>query len=218
MILAVHKPPGWTSFDVVRKVRSITGEKKVGHAGSLDPFAEGVLVVGVGRHSTKRLSVITRQEKEYRAVLRLGIMTDTLDPEGRVVMRKPVPPLTRARVEDVFKSFTGTVQQVPPMYSAKKVGGTPLYTLARDNKEIPRKPVMVTIKELKLHDLTPDTIGFSVVCSKGTYVRQLGADMARALGTVGTLDALIRVRIGDVTLDECLSLEDLERQWLSIAE
>ncbi|MFQ6615425.1 MAG: tRNA pseudouridine(55) synthase TruB [Fidelibacterota bacterium] len=218
MILAIQKPRGWTSFDVVEKVRSVTGEKKVGHAGTLDPFAEGLLVVGVGRESTQRLSHIAQQEKEYRARIRLGISTDTLDTEGNVVTRKPVPPLTRSRIEKVFKSFTGTIQQVPPMYSAKKVGGTRLYELARENKEIPRRPATVTIKELTLEDFTQKTIRFSVVCSKGTYIRQLGADVAQALGTVGYLEALTRIRIGNITLKECHSLQDLEQQWLSIAE
>lgn len=218
MILAIHKPKRWTSFDVVKKVRSITGIKKVGHAGTLDPFAQGVLVVGTGRQSTRRLSLIAGQEKEYRAVLRLGKITDTLDPEGNTVMRKPVPPLTRMKIEQVFDIFKGPIQQVPPMYSAKKIGGARLYKLARENKTVPRKPVTVTVKELRLAGFTPTAIRFSVVCSKGTYIRQLGADIAYALGTVGFLESLTRVRVGDFRLEECLSLETLEDRWLSIAE
>lgn len=218
MILAIHKPPGWTSFDVVRKVRSISGEKKVGHAGTLDPFAEGVLILGMGRDSTRKLSAIAEQEKEYRAVLKLGMVTDTLDPEGETIMRKPVPPLSRIMIEKVFDSFKGRIQQVPPMFSAKKVGGTRLYKMAREKKTIPRSPVTVTIMDLNLEDFSQTALRFTVVCSKGTYVRQLGADIAHALGTLGYVESLTRTRIGNITLDDCLSLKSVEDLWLSIAE
>ncbi|MFQ6673504.1 MAG: tRNA pseudouridine(55) synthase TruB [Fidelibacterota bacterium] len=215
--MPIYKPRGWTSFDVVKKIRRITGERKVGHAGTLDPFAEGVLVVAIGRQWTRQLSRLTGEEKEYDAVLKLGIQTDTLDPEGKVVATSPVLPLSEARIEEAFLAFTGRIQQTPPMYSSKKVDGVRLYKLARKNIEIEREPVTVEIKNLRLNSLTKDTLDFSVTCSKGTYVRQLGADIARSLGTVGHLIFLKRIRVGNYSIEDCKSLQDLEEEWLSIA-
>ena len=120
MIVAVNKPVGWTSFDVVDKIRSLTGERKIGHAGSLDPFAAGVLVVGIGRESTKRLSEFTNAYKVYEATLRLGLATDTLDVDGKITEQKSVPQLNESKVLAVFSLFKGTIEQVPPMYSAKR--------------------------------------------------------------------------------------------------
>ena len=173
MIVAVNKPLGWTSFDVVDKIRSLTGEKKIGHAGTLDPFASGVLVVGIGRESTKRLSEFTNAYKVYEATLRLGIATDTLDVEGKITEQKSVPQLNESKVLAVFSLFMGTIEQVPPMYSAKKVNGQKLYELARKNITIEREAVTVEIKELVLLSLFDHSIKFRVNCSKGTYVRQL---------------------------------------------
>jgi len=216
MIVPIDKPRGWTSFDVIRKVRSISGEKKVGHAGTLDPFAEGILVVGIGRHSTKQLRDLSLQEKEYEASLRLGIETDTLDPEGRIVAKKAIPELTENKIIEVFRVLTGFIEQTPPMYSAKKINGIRLYQLARQNIEVKRDPVRVEIKSLTLKSYSRDTIDFVVSCSKGTYIRQLGADIAHALGTVGHLISLKRVRVENFTLEDCKSLEELSESWLSI--
>lgn len=218
MIVAVNKPLGWTSFDVVKKVRSISGERKVGHAGTLDPFAEGVMVLGIGRRGTRELGGLSVLDKEYEACLKLGVETDTLDPEGKIVRRRSVPELTDRIVEDVFGQFTGVIEQTPPMYSAKRMGGIRLYELARRNIEVKRTPVDVEIKSLILISLWGQFVEFSVACSKGTYIRQLGADIACALGTVGHLVSLKRVRVGQFTLDDCRSLEDLSQEWLSIAD
>ena len=217
MIVAINKPPGYTSFDVVRKVRSMAGGEKVGHAGTLDPFAQGVLVVGIGRESTKKLSHLTLEDKEYEAILKLGVETDTLDTEGEIVKETPIPNLTDEHIEKIFGLFVGVVKQTPPMYSAKKVGGVRLYDLARRGVEVEREPVSVEIKSLTLKNHDKDTIGFEVTCSKGTYVRQLGADIARELGTVGHLIFLNRVRVGDFTLEDCVTIDKLSETWLSIA-
>ncbi|MBC8175509.1 MAG: tRNA pseudouridine(55) synthase TruB [Candidatus Marinimicrobia bacterium] len=213
MIIPVYKPEGWTSFDVVKKVRAISGEKKVGHSGTLDPFAEGVLVLGLGS-STKELTTISQQDKTYEAVLKLGIETDSLDVEGRVISKSPIPVLSREKIQYVFERFTGVISQVPPMYSAKKVNGTRLYKYARKNIKVDRNPVIIEVKSLKLKDFSDDKISFSVDCSKGTYIRQLGSDIAVALGTVGHLIHLVRTRIGTIRLADCRRIEDLEKEWI----
>ncbi len=213
MIIPVYKPEGWTSFDVVKKVRAISDEKKVGHSGTLDPFAEGVLVLGLGS-STKELTTISQQDKTYEAVLKLGIETDSLDVEGRVISKSPIPVLSKEKIQDVFERFTGVISQVPPMYSAKKVNGTRLYKYARKNIKVDRNPVIIEIKSLKLKDFSGDKISFSVDCSKGTYIRQLGSDIAVALGTVGHLIHLVRTRIGTIRLADCHRIEDLEKEWI----
>ena len=215
MIVAVNKPVGWTSFDVVDKIRSLTGEKKIGHAGTLDPFAAGVLVVGIGRGATKRLSEFTNEYKVYEATLRLGLATDTLDVDGKITEQKSVPQLNESKVLAVFSLFMGTIEQVPPMYSAKKVNGQKLYELARKNITIEREAVTVEIKELVLLSLFDHSIKFRVNCSKGTYIRQLGADIAEKLDTVGHLTDLTRTTVGEYKLEDCVEFTQVEEQWMS---
>jgi len=215
VIVAVNKPMGWTSFDVVDKIRSLTGERKIGHAGTLDPFAAGVLVVGIGRGSTKRLSEFTNTYKVYEATLRLGLATDTLDVEGKITEQKSVPQLNESKVLAVFSLFMGTIEQVPPMYSAKKVNGQKLYELARKNITIEREAVTVEIKELLLLSLFDHSIKFRVNCSKGTYIRQLGADIAVKLDTVGHLTELTRTTVGEYKLEDCVEFAQVEEQWMS---
>lgn len=215
MIAAVNKPVGWTSFDVVKKVRSITGERKVGHAGTLDPFAEGVLVLGIGRESTRRLSAFTDSLKLYEATLRLGVATDTLDPDGKVTEKKPVARLDESKVLAVFSHFLGAIDQVPPMYSAKKLNGQKLYELARKELTVHREPVRVFIDEMDLLSLKDNSITFRVRCSKGTYVRQLGAEIAQRLGTVGHLTKLKRTEVGRFSLNDCVDFSELEERWIS---
>ncbi len=214
MIIAVNKPSGPTSFDIVRKVKDLTGDKKVGHAGTLDPFAEGVLVIGVSRESTRQLGVISGLDKDYTATLRLGASTDTGDREGEVVETAGVPTLTNKEILAVFSQFIGWQLQIPPMYSAKKVNGTRLYKLARRKIEIAREPVEIKISNLELLDLSGDDITFSVTCSKGTYIRQLGVDVAKSLGTVGHLTSLLRTRVGDFFLDDAIKFKDIEQSCL----
>ena len=208
MIININKPAGWTSFDVVKKVRGIIKEKKVGHAGTLDPFAEGVLVLGTGP-DTKNLTDITTANKTYRAKLTLGKATDTQDRDGRISTEKLVPELTKETIVAVLASFNGPQEQIPPMYSAKHVNGQRLYKLARKNKTVERVPVKISIDQISLLDYTEPVISFNVTCSKGTYVRVLGADIAAKLGTVGHLTALIRTSVGSYHIADATTIEEL---------
>jgi tRNA pseudouridine55 synthase len=208
MIINVNKPSGWTSFDVVKKIRGIVNEKKVGHAGTLDPFATGVLILGTGS-DTKKLSNIASSNKTYVADLTLGIETDTLDCDGNIISKNKTPELSQELVKDVLSKFKGVNKQIPPMYSAKKINGVRLYKLARQNKTIERDPVDINILEIQLVKFKSSIITFKVKCSKGTYVRVLGADIAIKLGTVGHLSSLIRTSIGSYNIDESKSIEEI---------
>jgi len=208
MIININKPAGWTSFDVVKKVRGIIKEKKVGHAGTLDPFADGVLVLGTGP-DTKKLTDITMASKTYRAELTLGKSTDTQDRDGKISKEAVVPGLTRQTINAVLASFDGIQEQIPPMYSAKQVNGQRLYKLARRNKTVERVPVKITIYQISLMDYNEPVITFEVTCSKGTYVRVLGADIAAKLGTVGHLTALTRTSVGSYHITDAMTIEEL---------
>ena len=214
MIFNIYKPVGWTSFDVVKKIRGITKEKKVGHAGTLDPFAGGVLIIGTNS-DTKKLGKISGTIKSYRAVLQLGEETDTLDLDGKVVNTKPVPILDKDLIKSVLKHFIGKYKQIPPMYSAKKVNGVRLYKLARKNKTIDRAPVEVNIIDLTLNDIQDKQIDFSVTCSKGTYIRVLGQEIAKKLGTEGHLTQLQRIAVGDFVVQDSIPLKEFEAKWMS---
>ena len=214
MIFNIYKPVGWTSFDVVKKIRGITKEKKVGHAGTLDPFAGGVLIIGTNS-DTKKLGKISGTIKSYRAVLQLGEETDTLDLDGKVITVKPVPTLDKNLVESVLNNFIGKYKQIPPMYSAKKINGVRLYKLARKNKTIDRKPVEVNIIDLTLNDIQDKQIDFSVTCSKGTYIRVLGQEIAKKLGTEGHLTQLQRIAVGDFVVQDSIPLKEFEAKWMS---
>ena len=214
MIFNIYKPVGWTSFDVVKKIRGITKEKKVGHAGTLDPFAGGVLIIGTNS-DTKKLGKISGTIKSYRAVLQLGEETDTLDLDGKVVNTKPVPILDKDLIKSVLNHFIGKRKQIPPMYSAKKVNGVRLYKLARKNKTIDRKPVEVNIIDLTLNDIQDKQIDFSVTCSKGTYIRVLGQEIAKKLGTEGHLTQLQRIAVGDFVVQDSIPLKEFEAKWMS---
>lgn len=214
MIYNIYKPIGWTSFDVVKKIRSITKVKKVGHGGTLDPFAEGVLIVGIGR-GTKTLSSVSSDHKSYQAIIQLGSETDTFDNEGNIINRVSVPKLDRSYISNVLNSFLGQYDHTPPMYSAKKINGTPLYKLARQNIIVDREPVRSTIFDIHLNDFSSDLINFSVTCSKGTYIRVLGSDIAKKLQTVGHLIKLIRTSVGEYEVSNSQSIENFENLWKS---
>ncbi len=216
MILMLNKPAGWTSFDVVRKIRNVTREKKVGHGGTLDPFATGLLILGTGR-DTKRLSAITQSRKTYEARLLLGKATDTMDSEGKIVETADVPPLTTDSITATLKAFHGIQKQVPPMYSAKKIDGKRLYKLARQNIEVDRPAVEIEVHKMELMAWNDPVLDFRVTSSKGTYIRVLGADLARALGSVGHLVELKRTAIGDYQLGDALTIEKFIQQWKSTA-
>jgi len=211
----MHKPEGWTSFDLVKKIRSITKEKKVGHGGTLDPFAEGVLIIGTGR-DTKNLSKVTDQKKRYQAIIQLGSQTDTLDTEGRVINTIPVPILNRKELKNILASFKGIYKHKPPMFSAKKINGTRLYKLARKNITIEREKIISKIYNIELNTFTDSLIDFSVTCSKGTYIRVLGSDIAEKIGTIGYLIKLVRTGIGDYKISDSISIHKFESQWKSL--
>jgi tRNA pseudouridine55 synthase len=215
VIINIDKPVDWTSFDVVKKIRNVTKHKKVGHGGTLDPFATGVLIIGTEK-DTKQLSSITNFDKEYIAELKLGEATNTLDTEGELVEESPIPTIDEGLVNNVLKSFLGKQKQIPPMFSAKKKNGTRLYKLARKNIEVEREKNDIMINSICLNDFSKDTISFSVNCSKGTYIRVLGADIAKKIGTVGYLINLKRTKVGDFDVTESLTLEKFISSWKSI--
>ncbi len=217
MIYNIYKPVEWTSFDVVKKVRIITKEKKVGHAGTLDPFAEGILIVGTGK-DTKVLSSISNNPKTYKAKLILGSTTDTMDNKGKIIESKIIPRLEMAKVNSVINSFVGDYKHYPPMYSAKKVNGVRLYKLARENKIVKRNPILSNILDIRLNDFKETEVSFSVSCSKGTYIRVLGRDIAKKLGTVGYLNQLIRTKVGPYNISSSIKIKDFEEQWKSITD
>lgn len=214
MIYNIYKPIGWTSFDVVKKLRGITRDKKVGHGGTLDPFAEGVLVIGTNA-DTKVLTEISGTIKSYRATLTLGEETDTLDIDGKIINTCPVSILDEKKVKSVLNDFLGESEQVPPMYSAKKVNGVRLYKMARKNQFVERKPSPINIYDIKLNHIEENKIDFSVTCSKGTYIRVLGLEVAKKLGTVGHLTRLTRTAVGEYRIHDSVRLTEFEEKWIS---
>jgi tRNA pseudouridine55 synthase len=209
-ILVVDKPEGPTSHDVVGWARRALGTRVVGHAGTLDPFASGVLVVLVGE-ATKLSQYATEDDKRYRAELALGQETDTLDREGRVVDEAPVPPLESAQVEATLRTFVGTHLQVPPAYSALKQDGVALHTRARRGEEVCAPAREVTLHGAALEAFAPHRFGLSLHTGKGFYVRSLGRDLARALHTRGHLSALRRTASGRYRIDDALAGDTLRR-------
>ncbi len=201
------KPMDWTSFDVVKKIRSLTKIQKIGHTGTLDPFAEGVLVLCFGA-ATKRVSELMELDKEYFARVKLGLTTDTLDPTGTVTEQMPVPPLDVGAIEACLPALTGVISQTPPMFSALKYGGRRLYEMARAGQTVEREPREVMVHILEVTEwLPPDELVMRVVCGKGTYIRVLAADLAKDLGTVGHVTGLTRSRVGPYGWDESLTME-----------
>ena len=214
MIYNINKPIGWTSFDVVKKIRNITKLKKVGHGGTLDPFADGVLIIGVGK-GTKLLTDIVNEKKSYNATLFLGEETDSLDSEGEIVKRKSVPKFNEDLVIKILNSFLGRYIQKPPMFSAKKVNGVRLYKLARKKIEVERDDQNCAIYDISLRGIENNIIEFAVTCSKGTYIRVLGSDIAKKIGTVGYLTKLTRTSIGKHSLSKSLTIKNFESKWKS---
>lgn len=207
-ILVVDKPADWTSHDVVAKLRGILHEKRIGHAGTLDPMATGVLPVFIGR-ATRAVEFAADREKEYIAGLRLGTVTDTQDITGTILETRPVH-RDRADLEEVLDRFRGEILQVPPMYSAVKKNGKKLYELARRGEEVERQPRPITIFELELTEQVSDTdYILRVLCSKGTYIRTLCHDIGQVLGCGGTLYSLRRTKAAGFDLDRAVTLEQV---------
>ncbi len=214
MIINIDKPIDWSSFDVVKKIRNITKHKKVGHGGTLDPFASGVLIIGT-EIDTKTLTSISNSDKTYEAELELGRTTNTLDTEGSIVDEMQIPEIKSNILISVLNNFLGSQKQQPPMYSAKKHKGTRLYKLARKNIEVDRKDVDININSIDLIDFNSNSIKFRVDCSKGTYVRVLGKDIAEKLGTVGYLTSLKRTKVGNYLVNDSISVESFQEKWIS---
>ena len=208
-ILNIYKEKGYTSHDVVAKLRGITGQRKIGHTGTLDPEAEGVLPVCLGR-ATKVCDLLTDRDKTYEAVLLLGIRTDTQDVTGTVTDRGDIQGITREMVEQAAKKYVGEYDQIPPTYSALKVNGKKLYELAREGKTIERKARRVRIYELEILEEALPRVRLRVRCSKGTYIRTLCDDIGADLGCYGCMEALLRTSVGPFALEEACRLEDVE--------
>ena len=206
-IVIVDKPEEWTSQDVVSKLRSVFQTRRIGHGGTLDPMATGVLPVFVGR-ATRGVEFFEHAEKTYEAVLQLGITTNTEDTSGTVLEEKPVS-VTREQFLTALDAFRGEIQQIPPMYSALKVNGQKLYELARKGKEVERKPRTITIHQLECLEFAGNTAKIRVRCSKGTYIRTLCKDIGEKLGCGGCMAALRRVGAGAYTISEATPLTDL---------
>ena len=210
-IIIIDKPADWTSMDVCAKLRGILKTKKVGHAGTLDPMATGVLPVFVGQ-ATRGVSFAESGEKEYVATLRLGLVTDTQDTSGRTLAEHPVT-VTMDDLAAVLPRFTGAIEQIPPMYSAIKINGQKLYDLARQGREVERKPRPVTIHQLELLEQLSDTdFALRVRCSKGTYVRTLCHDIGQALGCGGGMASLRRTMAAGYTLAESHTIDEVQSQ------
>ena len=213
MIYNIYKPKDLSSFSIVKKVKNITKEK-VGHSGTLDPFADGVLVLGVGK-STKKLSNIIQFDKTYEGIIKLGEKTDSMDLTGNIVEEKEVCEISDQSLIDCEKHFVGELLQRTPMYSARKINGVRLYKLARKNIEIKTNPKLITINSLKIESLDENTLKITVDCSSGTYIRVLAEDIAEYLGTVGHLISLTRLSVGEYRLDESVTIEKFEDKWKS---
>jgi tRNA pseudouridine55 synthase len=209
-VLVVDKPAGPTSYDVVALVRRRLGARRVGHAGTLDPEATGVLPILVGE-ATKLMGYLADHDKEYRAVVRLGVRTDTQDLAGRVLSEQPVPALTAADVQAILPRFTGRIRQTPPMYSALHHEGRRLYELAREGVEVAREPREVVVHSIEVEALDGPLVTLRIVCGKGTYVRTLAADLGEALGCGAAVATLARLRVGPFALAQALSYAELER-------
>ena len=206
-IVIVDKPQGWTSQDVTARLRRVFGTRRIGHGGTLDPMATGVLPVFVGR-ATRAVEFFEHAEKTYETVLLLGKKTDTQDVTGTVLEERAVD-VTKSQVEEVLTRFRGEIMQVPPMYSALKVNGQKLYELARKGKQVERQPRPVTVYELTVLSFENNRLSLRVRCSKGTYIRTLCEDIGEALGCLGCMEALRRTQAGEYRLEDAVALEEL---------
>jgi tRNA pseudouridine55 synthase len=208
-VIVIDKAAGVTSFDVVARVRRRLGVRRAGHAGTLDPDATGVLPVLLGE-ATKLMPYLAEHDKDYRAVVRLGVRTDTQDLSGRVLSETPVPDFARESVADAARSFVGRIRQTPPMYSALHHEGRRLYELAREGVEVPRAPREVVVRTIEIEEVRGARVTIRVVCGKGTYVRTLAADLGDALGVGAAVEQLRRCRVGPFSLEDAVPWTTLE--------
>ena len=210
-VLLINKALRWTSFDAVRKIRNLIGIKKVGHAGTLDPLATGLLIICTGKF-TKRINEFMAQEKEYTGSFTLGAITPTYDLESEPADFKPIDNITASQIQEATKQFIGEISQIPPAHSAIKVEGRRVYELARQGKDVKLEPRRVTIHEFEITNIDLPLVNFRVVCSTGTYIRSLAFDFGQALGCGAYLSNLCRTRIGNFTLDKAQSIEAFAQQ------
>lgn len=219
--LLIDKPAGITSHDVIDALRRVTAIKKIGHAGTLDPFATGLLFVAVGREATREIQKFVGHDKDYEAVFVLGATTDTLDPESPLDIDSSRPEITREQIEEELRNLTGEIKQIPPMHSAIKVRGKKLYEMARKGEEIERKPREVTVHTFTLAGDLEESDGLikipvHISCSSGTYVRALARDLGVALGTTGYVESLRRTKIGSFDVENAQKLDEINAEnWLT---
>jgi len=207
-VLLINKPSGITSYDVIRILKKKLHPKKIGHAGTLDPLASGLLIVLIDG-ATKQSEKFMNMGKRYRVEMRLGIKTDTGDSDGEITQKSDIPELNREKIKKILKKFEGKIKQTPPIYSAIKYKGKKLYEYARAGINVKIKPRFIEIKKIKLLDFNRETIELLVDCSKGTYIRTLVEDIAKKLKTVAVTSRLVRERIGNYTLIKAIKPEDL---------
>jgi tRNA pseudouridine55 synthase len=217
MIIGIHKPAGITSHDVVYRVRKITGIKKVGHAGTLDPFATGVLIILIGRESTKQSYQLMSGQKEYIAKLKLGAVSDSYDIDGAIQEISDRIP-TKEELEAVVHKYQGEIEQTPPIFSAKKIHGKKLYEYARKGQLIDIPSVKVTIDQITLEEYQYPYADIKVQCQKGVYIRSIGHDIGQDLGIGAYLVSLLRTQVGEYTIEKALTLEEFESYYQSIAK
>jgi tRNA pseudouridine55 synthase len=209
-VLLIDKPLDWTSFDAVRKIRNMVGIKKVGHAGTLDPLATGLLIICTGKF-TKRINEYMAREKEYTGTITIGAVTPTFDLESEPVNSMDYSGIDKAMLEAATQQFTGTILQVPPIHSAIKINGKRVYELARKGQDVQLEPRQVTISTFELTDISLPVVSFRVVCSTGTYIRSLANDFGAALGCGGYLSSLRRTRIGEFLVSDAMTIEKAEK-------
>lgn len=210
--ILINKPVGPTSFGVIARLRKITGIKKIGHAGTLDPAASGLLLCAIGREATRQISQFVKKDKEYEALVILGSSSDTLDREGEIIKKYSGEPIKNEEIKKVVSLFSGKQEQIPPMFSAKKVGGKKLCDLARKGIEIAREPARIEIYKIEVLKYKWPELHLKIKCSSGTYIRSLAADIGERLGCGAYLGALIRTELGEYKLKKAVSLEKLDSQ------
>lgn len=211
--LIINKPVGPTSHDIINQLRKITGIRKIGHAGTLDPFASGVLIVAVGREATKRIDKFVKLDKEYVAKLKLGAFSNTYDRTGGIKENKFECKPEKKNVSKVLLRFVGKQKQIPPMFSAKKVQGKKLYELARKGIEIKRRPVDIEIYNIKLLSYKWPFLKIKIKCSSGTYIRSLTDDIGKSLGTGAYLESLERTAVGKFKINKAVELNNVDRSY-----
>jgi tRNA pseudouridine55 synthase len=211
-VLLIDKPLEWTSYDVIRKLRKVINIKKIGHAGTLDPLATGLLIVCTGKF-TKRINEYMAQEKEYTGTITLGAVTPTYDRESEPENVKSFEGITEEMVKEKTKQFTGEILQTPPVHSAIKQNGKPVYLMARKGIDVVLEPRKITIKEFEINSIDLPVVSFKVVCTTGTYIRSLANDFGLALGCGGYLSELRRTRIGNFKVEDALTMEKFKSKF-----